>query len=31
VELTSVAKECNYRDYSISFNLPPYAAMVFVF
>ena len=30
-EITSVATPCNYRDYSISVDLPPYAAMVFVF
>ncbi len=30
-EITAQAKPCDYRDYSISFDLPPYAAMVFVF
>ncbi len=30
-ELTSVKEPCNYRDYSITLDLPPYAAMVFVF
>ena len=30
-EITAVAKPCDYRDYSISFDLPPYAALVFVF
>ena len=30
-EITAAAKPCDYRDYSISFDLPPYAALVFVF
>ena len=30
-ELTAVKETCNYKDYSISFDLPPYTAAVFVF
>ena len=30
-EITAAAKPSDYRDYSISFDLPPYAALVFVF
>ena len=30
-EVTAVKEPCNYRDYSISIDLPPYAAAVFVF
>ena len=30
-EITAAVKPCDYRDYSISFDLPPYAALVFVF
>lgn len=30
-EITAVKETCNYKDYSISFDLPPYTAAVFVF
>ena len=30
-ELTAVAEPCNYKDYSIIFDLPPYTAAVFLF
>lgn len=30
-ELTAEAVECHYHDYSISFDLPPYTAAIFVF
>ena len=30
-EVTAVKKPCNYKDYSITIDLPPYAAAVFVF
>ena len=30
-EVTAVEEPCNYKDYSITIDLPPYAAAVFVF
>ena len=30
-ELTAVEEACNYKDYSITFDLPPYAAALFLF
>ena len=30
-EITAAADPCNYQDYSISFDLPPYSAAIFVF
>lgn len=30
-EVVAVAKPCHYHDYSISFDMPPYTAAVFVF
>lgn len=30
-EITAVKETCNYKDYSISFDLPPYTAAIFVF
>ena len=30
-EITAVKEECDYRNYSITLDLPPYAAAVFVF
>ncbi len=30
-EIQAQAVECNYKEYSISFDLPPYAAAVFIF
>ncbi|MCD7836993.1 MAG: 1,4-alpha-glucan branching protein GlgB, partial [Lachnospiraceae bacterium] len=30
-EITAVAEPCHYHDYSISFDLPPFTAAVFVF
>ncbi len=30
-EITAVKDECDYKDYSITLDLPPYAAAVFVF
>ena len=30
-EITAVKENCDYRDYSITLDLPPYAAAVFVF
>ena len=30
-EIAAVKETCNYKDYSISFDLPPYAAAIFVF
>ena len=29
--ITAVEESCHYHDYSISFDLPPYGAAVFVF
>ena len=30
-EITAVKEPCNFKDYSISFDLPPYTAAVFLF
>ena len=30
-ELTAVKEPCNFKDYSISFDLPPYTAAIFIF
>ena len=30
-EIMAVKEECDYRNYSITLDLPPYAAAVFVF
>ncbi len=30
-EITAVAEPCNYKDYSISFDLAPYSAAIFLF
>ena len=30
-EITSVKENCDYRDYSLTLDLPPYSALIFVF
>lgn len=30
-EITSVKESCDYRNYSLTLNLPPYSALIFVF
>ena len=30
-EIAAVRGVCNFKDYNISFNLPPYTAAVFIF
>ncbi len=30
-EISAVKETCNYKDYSISFDLPPYTAAIFIF
>ena len=31
VEITSVKENCDYRNYSLTLDLPPYSALIFVF